>query len=62
MMGGVTPGFVASDFAKRLLEEKGVSVTPGTAFGDYPDFFRISLGQPLEVILEGVKRIGESLQ
>ncbi|HXW37283.1 MAG TPA: aminotransferase class I/II-fold pyridoxal phosphate-dependent enzyme [Nitrososphaerales archaeon] len=56
------PGFDAAEFSRRLLEDKGVSVTPGGAFGDYGDFFRISLGQPKEVVLEGVRKIGELLQ
>ncbi|MDE1853148.1 MAG: aminotransferase class I/II-fold pyridoxal phosphate-dependent enzyme [Thaumarchaeota archaeon] len=47
-------------FADHLLN-KGVSVTPGSSFGEYPKFFRISLGQPKEVLLEGVKRMGELL-
>ena len=55
------PGFNASAFATKLLEDKAVSITPGTAFGDYPEFFRISLGQPSEMLSEGVKRIGEAL-
>lgn len=54
-------GFVASAFASKLLEEEGVSVTPGTAFGEYQDCFRISLSQPKEVLLEGVRRIGALL-
>lgn len=56
----IKTGETGDSFAERLLE-KGVSVTPGTAFGDYPDFFRISLGQPKEKILQGVGRIGELL-
>lgn len=44
-------------FAERLLT-KGVSVTPGVAFGDYPDFFRISLGRPKDDIIEGIRRMG----
>jgi aspartate aminotransferase len=47
-------------FAAELLE-KGVSVTPGSSFGDYPKSFRISLGQPEETLLEGVRRMGELL-
>ncbi len=47
-------------FAERLLA-KGVSVTPGVAFGDYQDFFRVSLGQPKDRIIEGVRRMGELL-
>jgi aspartate aminotransferase len=54
------PGWSGSQFVERLLE-KGVSVTPGLAFGAYDDFFRISLGQPKESIVEGVRRMGELL-
>ncbi|MDA4128303.1 MAG: aminotransferase class I/II-fold pyridoxal phosphate-dependent enzyme [Thaumarchaeota archaeon] len=54
-------GFSASAFATKLLEEKSVNVTPGTAFGEYQNSFRVSLGQPKEVLLEGVRRIGALL-
>ncbi len=54
------PGWNGNRFVDSLLE-RGVSVTPGLAFGDYPDFFRISLGQPRETILEGIRRMGELL-
>lgn len=47
-------------FSDRLLT-KGVSVAPGSVFGDYRDFFRISLGQPKKSIVEGVKLMGELL-
>jgi len=53
--------FEAKRFADRLLEERGVSVTPGEAFGDYPKSIRISLGQPVDVLVEGIRRIGEAL-
>jgi aspartate aminotransferase len=53
--------FAAGDFTSKLLEEKGVSVTPGTAFGHFPKNFRISLCQPLEVLREGIVKIGEML-
>lgn len=53
-------GWDGDRFANSLLE-RGVSVTPGLAFGDYPDFFRVSLGQPRETILEGVRRMGDLL-
>jgi aspartate aminotransferase len=52
---GVDP----KDFALRLLMEKRVCVAPGTAFGDYPEFIRISANQPDEIMREGIKRIGE---
>jgi aspartate/methionine/tyrosine aminotransferase len=40
---------------------RGVSVAPGSVFGNYADFFRISLGQPTEIIIEGIKEMGEAL-
>ena len=55
------PGFDSSSFAMELLEKKGVTVSPGTGFGDYPRCFRISLGQPQEVLTAGVRKIGELL-
>ena len=62
----VFPGVAAdvpepSKFAGRLLREKGVTVVPGNSFGDYPEFFRVSLGGPTESILEGVRLMGELL-
>ncbi|MDG6898180.1 MAG: aminotransferase class I/II-fold pyridoxal phosphate-dependent enzyme, partial [Nitrososphaerota archaeon] len=53
--------FHAGRFSDSLLREKAVSITPGTAFGNYPASFRISLGQPEEVLVEAVRRIGEAL-
>lgn len=54
-------GVDGSEFAVKLLESKSVSVAPGGAFGNYFNYFRMSLGQPKEVLLEGVKRVGEFL-
>jgi len=56
------PRFDSTAFAMELLEKKGVTVSPGTGFGDYPRCFRISLGQPQEVLSAGVKKIGELLR
>ena len=53
--------FDASTFAERLLNEDGVSVIPGGGFGRYPRCFRISLGSSKEVIVEGIRRIGEKV-
>ena len=47
-------------FSDKLLGS-GVSVAPGNAFGSYPEFFRISLGQRRSLIAEGIKRMGELL-
>jgi aspartate aminotransferase len=57
---GIKSGETGAAFSDRLIE-KGVTVTPGTAFGDYEAFFRISLGQRKSVILEGIKRMGALL-
>jgi aspartate aminotransferase len=51
----------AQNFIKRLLTEKGVCVTPGTAFGEeYKNFFRIAACQPKKMLQEAVERM-ESL-
>ena len=55
------PEFDSSVFAMKLLEEKGVAVSPGTGFGEYPRCFRVSLGQPQEAISAGLRKIGELL-
>jgi aspartate aminotransferase len=54
--------FSGNKFATELLERKGVAVTPGTGFGDYPRFFRISLNQSADVLIAGIKKMGELLQ
>ncbi len=54
--------FDAGKFALDLLKDKNVCVTPGIAFGDYPNFIRISACQSENLLLEGLKRIGEILK
>ena len=52
-------GFTASAFASRLIEEVGVVVTPGTAFGTFGEgHVRISLIQPPDRLREAIQRIG----
>jgi len=53
--------FDSSAFAMRLLEEMGVSMVPGSGFGNYPRCFRLSLGNSKEAITEGIRKIGELL-
>jgi len=48
-------------FALNLLD-KGVAITPGTAFGQYRDYFRIALTIPDEEIETGLKKICEALK
>jgi aspartate aminotransferase len=50
-------------FAERLLSEKGVCVTPGTAFGkNYKYFFRMSVCQPYNVLLAAVQKMEDLFQ
>ena len=48
-------------FAKKLLEEEGVSVTPGQAFGDYPEFFRLAVSLPKNQIPAAIRAIGTAI-
>ncbi len=50
------------EFADQLLDETGVSVVPGVAFGsDCSHFFRIAVCQPENHLIEAAKRIKEVL-
>jgi LL-diaminopimelate aminotransferase len=51
-------GYSSQEFAARLLEEAGVSITPGTAFGPGGEgYVRISLGMSTERIREATDRM-----
>ena len=51
-------GLSASSFCKKLLENTGVLLFPGTLFGDKEDkYIRLSYLQPIEKIQESMKRI-----
>jgi len=47
--------------AEKILE-KGIAVTPGTVFGGYENFIRISLTQPLELLTPALKIIEEEIR
>jgi aspartate aminotransferase len=47
----------SNEFCDLLLEKYGVSVTPGTAFGNYDKHIRISYANSMENIEEAMKRI-----
>jgi LL-diaminopimelate aminotransferase len=50
-------GTHSAEFASALLEGAGVSVSPGTAFGDHGEgYVRITLGHPAERLAEGMER------
>ncbi|MCS7110039.1 MAG: pyridoxal phosphate-dependent aminotransferase, partial [Candidatus Caldarchaeum sp.] len=48
--------------AFELLDSKGVAVAPGSIFGGYDDFIRISLGAPEHSIAKGIRLLGEFLR
>ena len=55
-------GFTSEAFAGRLLEEVGISITPGTVFGAHGEgYLRISLGMATERIREAMERLRRSV-
>jgi aspartate/methionine/tyrosine aminotransferase len=51
-------GITSLEFCSKLLEEEGVSTTPGSVFGDSGEgYIRISYATSLETISEAVKKI-----
>ncbi|MEN1969255.1 LL-diaminopimelate aminotransferase [Lentibacillus sp. N15] len=58
MWAKVPAGFTSMAFANKLLEEAGIIVTPGTAFGDSGEgYFRIALTVASSRLEEAVKRL-----
>lgn len=54
----VPAGFTSVEFAEKLIEEKGVVLTPGSGFGDEGEgYFRISTTTSEERIKEGIARL-----
>jgi len=59
----VPQGFTSVDFVDRVLEQTGVIVTPGNAFGPSGEgYFRISLSVPTQQLNEAIDRIKEKIQ
>ncbi|MEM2237602.1 MAG: aminotransferase class I/II-fold pyridoxal phosphate-dependent enzyme [Candidatus Caldarchaeum sp.] len=56
-----TGGADGMKLAFDLLESKGVAVAPGSIFGGYDEFIRISLGASEESIIKGIRLLGEFL-
>jgi aspartate/methionine/tyrosine aminotransferase len=51
-------GLPSDEFATRLLDEAGVAVLPGTAFGDYGEgYLRLSFANSLANIESALDRI-----
>ncbi|MBC7130726.1 pyridoxal phosphate-dependent aminotransferase [Candidatus Bathyarchaeota archaeon] len=56
-------GMKSRELANYLLNEAGVAVLPGTAFGDYGEgYLRLSFANSAENITEGLKRISEAVE
>jgi aspartate aminotransferase len=55
------PNFDSVRFAKQLLEQHRVSISPGQAFGDYPAFFRLAVSLPAAQIPGAIKAIGKAI-
>jgi LL-diaminopimelate aminotransferase len=54
----VPEGYTSSDFCEKLIEEKGIVVTPGSGFGDEGEgYFRLSITLPEERIKAAVERL-----
>lgn len=54
----VPDGFTSVEFAEKLIEEKGVVLTPGSGFGDEGEgYFRISTTTSEERLQEGIARL-----
>ncbi len=59
----IPPGFSSLEFATLLLEEAGVLVTPGIAYGQYGEgYFRISLTVPDDRLEQALERIRRTLK
>jgi len=55
-------GLSSLEFAKRLLDEASVAVTPGIGFGDlYDDFVRLAFTRSMSEIREALKRMSTFL-
>jgi LL-diaminopimelate aminotransferase len=52
--------FTAAEFAARLIDDIGVVVTPGNAFGPSGEgFIRLSITTPTDRVEEGARRMIE---
>ncbi len=55
------PNFDSVKFAKQLLEQHRVAISPGQSFGDYPAFFRLAVSLPETQITSAIKAIGKAI-
>lgn len=58
----IPEGWTSKEFAFALIDQAGVVVTPGNAFGENGEgYVRIALVQPEDVLLEACERIKQAL-
>jgi LL-diaminopimelate aminotransferase len=56
----VPPGYTSVEAADKVLQEAGVSLTPGSAFGPHGEgYLRISVGQTTDRVIAAVERMRE---
>ena len=55
------PNFDSVKFAKQLLEQHKVSISPGQSFGEYPAFFRLAVSLPERQIPSAIRAIGKAI-
>jgi len=59
----VPAGFSSLEFTTKLLEEAGVLVTPGIAYGHYGEgYFRLSLTVPDDRLMQALERIRRTIK
>lgn len=59
----VPKGYTSTEFAACVLEQTGVIITPGNAFGPSGEgYFRVSLSVPSERLYEAITRIKQKLE
>lgn len=59
----VPEGYTSQSFAEKMLDEAGIILTPGTAFGQQGEgYIRISLTHPVERLHEAVLRMKKAMK
>jgi aspartate aminotransferase len=55
------PNFNSVQFARQLLKQRKVSISPGQSFGEYPAFFRLAVSLPEREIPRAIRAIGKAI-
>jgi len=53
--------FDSVNFAKQLLQDQLVSISPGQSFGDFSEFFRLAVSLPESEIPHAIRAIGKAI-